>query len=246
MDLSYDGTNYHGWQNQPNAISVQSCIEKALSLLVRVDTPIYAAGSAIDGYIVQLPLPSHIDSQKILNIPKLVHDLNSFLAKDISINNIFRVNNDSHARFDAVSREYEYKISLHKDVFNINKSYYVYHNLDIKLMNDACTTLKNHVNFKCFSRSKTDVKTYNCDLILAKWEFNNDLLVFTIRADRFLRNMVRAIVGTMILVGNKKINLKDLEEILISQDRTKAGPSAPAHALYLSNIEYSKEIFANE
>ena len=224
---------------------MQSCIEKALSILTKSDTPIYGAGRT-DAGVHAIKMCAHFDSQKILNIPKLVHDLNSFLAKDISINNIFRVNNDSHARFDAVSREYEYKISLHKDVFNINKSYYVYHNLDIKLMNDACTTLKNHVNFKCFSRSKTDVKTYNCDLILAKWEFNNDLLVFTIRADRFLRNMVRAIVGTMILVGNKKINLKDLEEILISQDRTKAGPSAPAHALYLSNIEYSKEIFANE
>ena len=245
MDLSYDGTNYHGWQNQPNAISVQSCIEKALSILTKSDTPIYGAGRT-DAGVHAIQMFAHFDSNKLINTTKLMHDLNSFLAKDISVNNIYRVKNDSHARFDAISREYEYNISLSKDVFNINKSYYVYHNLDVKLMNDACTILKNHVNFKCFSRSKTDVKTYNCDLTLAKWELSNDQLIFTIKANRFLRNMVRAIVGTMIQVGNKKINLKNFEEILISQDRTKAGPSAPAHALYLSNIEYPKEIFANE
>ena len=245
MDLSYDGTNYHGWQNQPNAISVQSCIEKALSILTKSDTHIYGAGRT-DAGVHAIKMFAHFDSHKLINITKLMHDLNSFLAKDISVNNIYRVNNNSHARFDAISREYEYNISLSKDVFNINKSYYVYHNLDVKLMNDACTILKNHVNFKCFSRSKTDVKTYNCNLTLAKWELSNDQLIFTIKANRFLRNMVRAIVGTMIQVGNKKINLKNFEEILISQDRTKAGPSAPAHALYLSNIEYPKEIFANE
>ena len=245
MDLSYDGTNYHGWQNQPNAISVQSCIEKALSILTKFDTPIYGAGRT-DAGVHAIKMCAHFDSQKLINTTKLIHDLNSFLAKDISVNNIYRVNKDSHARFDAVSREYEYNISLSKDVFNINKSYYVYQNLDVKLMNDACEILKNHVNFKCFSRSKTDVKTYNCDLTLAIWKLNNDQLIFTIKANRFLRNMVRAIVGTMIQVGNKKINLKNFEEILISQDRTKAGPSAPAHALYLSNIEYPKEIFANE
>ena len=245
MDLSYDGTNYHGWQNQPNAISVQSCIEKALRILTKSDISIYGAGRT-DAGVHAIKMCAHFDSQKPLNGTKLIHELNSFLAKDISINNIYRVNNNSHARFDAVSREYEYKVSLNKDVFNINKSYYVYHNLDVKLMNDACQILKTHVNFKCFSRSKTDVKTYNCDLTLAKWELSNNQLIFIIKANRFLRNMVRAIVGTMIQIGLKKISLKNFEQIIISQDRTKAGPSAPAHALYLSNIEYPKEIFANE
>ena len=245
MDLSYDGTNYHGWQNQPNATSVQSCIEKALRILTKSDISIYGAGRT-DAGVHAIKMCAHFDSQKPLNGTKLIHELNSFLAKDISINNIYRVNNNSHARFDAVSREYEYKVSLNKDVFNINKSYYVYHNLDVKLMNDACQILKTHVNFKCFSRSKTDVKTYNCDLTLAKWELSNNQLIFIIKANRFLRNMVRAIVGTMIQIGLKKISLKNFEQIIISQDRTKAGPSAPAHALYLSNIEYPKEIFANE
>ena len=161
MDLSYDGTNYHGWQNQPNSITVQSCIEKALRILTKSDISIYGAGRT-DAGVHAVKMCAHFDAIKLTDISKLLHDLNSFLPKDISINDIYRVNNNSHARFDAVSREYEYKVSLNKDVFNINKSYYVYHNLDVKLMNDACQILKTHVNFKCFSRSKTDVKTYNC------------------------------------------------------------------------------------
>jgi tRNA pseudouridine38-40 synthase len=118
--------------------------------------------------------------------------------------------------------------------------------MDINLMNQACVILKSHTNFKCFSKSKTDVKTYNCEIFDALWIFKNGKLVFTIKANRFLRNMVRAIVGTMVQVGLKKISLDYFQEILISQDRTKAGPSAPAHALYLSNIEYPKEIRSNE
>ena len=172
--------------------------------------------------------------------------MNSFLPKDISINDIYKVNEESHARFDAISRVYDYKISLNKDVFNINRSYFINNVMDINLMNQACVILKSHTNFKCFSKSKTDVKTYNCEIFDALWIFKNGKLVFTIKANRFLRNMVRAIVGTMIQVGLKKISLDYFQEILISQDRTKAGPSAPAHALYLSNIEYPKEIRFNE
>ena len=245
MDLSYDGTNYHGWQNQPNAISVQSCIEKALSILIKVDTPIYGAGRTDSG-VHALNMYAHFDVQTLIDIGKLIHDLNSFLPKDISIHNIYIVKKDSHARFDALSREYDYKVSLNKDVFNINRSYYVKNTLDIDLMNEACEILMKHSNFKCFSKSKTDVKTYNCDLLYAKWKIYDSQFIFTIKANRFLRNMVRAIVGTMIQIGLKKITLKNFEEIIISQDRTKAGPSAPAHALYLTNIFYAKEIILYE
>ena len=138
------------------------------------------------------------------------------------------------------------KISLNKNVFNNNRTYYIKNILDIELMNDACKILLNHTNFKCFSKSKTDVKTYNCDLVYANWKLYGNELIFKIKANRFLRNMVRAIVGTIVHVGLKKISLKEFENIIISQDRTKAGPSAPAHALYLSNIEYPKEIRSNE
>ena len=245
MDLSYDGTNYHGWQNQPNAISVQSCIEKALSLLTKIETQIFGAGRTDSG-VHAIKMCAHFDSNLPVDLSKLIYDLNSFLPKDISINDIYEVNDDSHARFDAISRVYNYKISLNKDVFNINRSYFINNVMDVDLMNQACTILKSHTNFKCFSKSKTDVKTYNCKIVNAQWVFKHGKLVFTIKANRFLRNMVRAIVGTMIQVGLKKISLDYFQEILISQDRTKAGPSAPAHALYLSNIEYPKEIRSNE
>ena len=245
MDLSYDGTNYHGWQNQPDAISVQSCIEKALSILIKAKTPIYGAGRTDSG-VHAVKMCAHFDVLELTNSSKLLHDLNSFLPKDISVNKIYKVNLDSHARFDALAREYEYKISLIKNVFNNNRSYYIKNNLDIKLMNEACRIMLNHTNFKCFSKSKTEVKTYNCDLKYAKWNLNDNELIFTIRANRFLRNMVRAIVGTLIHVGLKKISLQDFEKVIISQDRTKAGPSAPAHALYLTNIFYPKEIILYE
>ena len=245
MDLSYDGTNYHGWQNQPNAVSVQSSIEKALSLLTKIETQIFGAGRTDSG-VHAIKMCAHFDSNLTVDLSKLIYDLNSFLPKDISINDIYEVNDDSHARFDAISRVYNYKISLNKDVFNINRSYFINNVMDVDLMNQACTILKSHTNFKCFSKSKTDVKTYNCEIVNAQWVFKHGKLVFTIKANRFLRNMVRAIVGTMIQVGLKKISLDYFQEILISQDRTKAGPSAPAHALYLSNIEYPKEIRSNE
>lgn len=245
MDLSYDGTNYHGWQNQPNAISVQSCIENALSILIKADTPIYGAGRTDSG-VHAVKMYAHFDVLELTSMSKLLHDLNSFLPKDISINKIYKVNLDSHARFDALAREYEYKISLIKNVFSTHRSYYIKNSLDIKLMNDACEIMLNHTNFKCFSKSKTDVKTYNCDLKYAKWKINDNELIFTIKANRFLRNMVRAIVGTLIHVGLKKISLQDFEKVIISQDRTKAGPSVPAHALYLTNIFYPKELMLNE
>jgi tRNA pseudouridine38-40 synthase len=245
MELSYDGTNYHGWQNQPNAISVQSCIEKVLSILIKADTPIYGAGRTDSG-VHAVKMYAHFDVLELTSMSKLLHDLNSFLPKDISINKIYKVNLNSHARFDALAREYEYKISLIKNVFSTHRSYYIKNNLDIKLMNDACEIMLNHTNFKCFSKSKTDVKTYNCDLKYAKWKINDNELIFTIKANRFLRNMVRAIVGTLIHVGLKKISLQDFEKVIISQDRTKAGPSVPAHALYLTNIYYPKELMINE
>ena len=156
MDLSYDGTNYHGWQNQPDAISVQSCIEKALSILIKAKTPIYGAGRTDSG-VHAVKMCAHFDVLELTNSSKLLHDLNSFLPKDISVNKIYKVNLDSHARFDALAREYEYKISLIKNVFNNNRSYYIKNNLDINhwleqwcLVYQNCFKThhdKNNVNF---------------------------------------------------------------------------------------------------
>ena len=245
MQLSYDGTNYHGWQNQPNAITVQSCVENALKTILKTKIPIYAAGRTDSG-VHAIHMCVHFDFIYELDFNKIINDLNSFLPYDISINNIFKVNDNFHARFDAISREYKYVISVKKNVFDYNKAYILFKDLDLLLMNKACQILKKYKNFKCFSRTNSDVKTYNCDIQSANWVKSNNKITFNISADRFLRNMVRAIVGTMIQVGIKKINLDEFEKIIISQNRINAGPSAPAHGLYLSQIEYPKRLLNNE
>ena len=245
MQLSYDGTNYHGWQNQPNAITVQSCVENALKTILKTKIPIYAAGRTDSG-VHAIHMCVHFDFIYELDFNKIINDLNSFLPYDISINNIFKVNDNFHARFDAISREYKYVISVKKNVFDYNKAYILFKDLDLLLMNKACQILKKYKNFKCFSRTNSDVKTYNCDIQSANWVKSNNKITFNITADRFLRNMVRAIVGTMIQVGIKKINLDEFEKIIISQNRINAGPSAPAHGLYLSQIEYPKRLLNNE
>ena len=186
---------------------------------------------------------AHFDYDNPLDYENLIFKLNSFLPNDISIQNIFEVDAEAHARFDAKSRTYNYKIAIKKDVFNYEGSYYLRHRLDVVNMNKAAKILFDYRNFKCFSRSNTDVKTYHCDIMLAEWKEVNHHLIFTIKADRFLRNMVRAIVGTMVDIGLGKTSIDGFHKIIISEDRTKAGASVPAHGLYLSTIEYDKKIF---
>jgi tRNA pseudouridine38-40 synthase len=242
IELSYNGKAYHGWQNQPNAISVQEILEDALSKLLRSKIEIVGAGRTDAGVHAE-QMFAHFDFQDKFEIEKLIFKLNSFLPKDISIHDIIEVQEDAHARFDAESRTYNYKITLKKDVFNHEGSYYLKHGLDIDKMNDAANVLFDYKNFKCFSRSNTDVKTYNCDIMLAEWEKKNEQLIFTIKANRFLRNMVRAIVGTMLDIGYGKTTIEQFHEVIKSENRIKAGASVPAHGLYLSRIEYPKNIF---
>lgn len=177
--------------------------------------------------IVILPLPD-----------RLVEKLNSFLPKEIAIKQIFPVKNDAHARFDASSRTYQYFIALEKNPFLYEQSYYIHFPLDLSLMNKAGEILLQHTDFQCFSKVNTDVKTYNCQLKEAYWRKEGNLLIFRITADRFLRNMVRAIVGTMIEIGRGRLSLEDLQQILLSKDRSKAGYSVPGHALFLEEIIY--------
>ncbi len=241
IELSYNGKAYHGWQNQPNAISVQEVLEDALSALLKEKIVIIGAGRTDTGVHAK-QMFAHFDTTIEFLLDKLKYKLNSFLPKDIAVHNIFKVIDEAHARFDAISREYIYRISLHKKVFSFNDSYYLKQELDVNKMNDAAKILFEYENFKCFSRSNTDVKTYNCNIKKAKWVFEDDELVFKIKADRFLRNMVRAIVGTMINIGTSKIEVDYLHDIIKSKDRSQAGASVPGHALYLNKIEYSKSI----
>ena len=242
VELSYNGTDYHGWQVQPNAITVQAVLDKALSILLKKPTTTMGAGRTDTG-VHAAQMVAHFDTESSIDTDDLTYKLNSFLPKTIAVHNIKQVHADVHARFDATQRTYRYKISTFKDVFNFDNAYYYTNKLDVDLMNMASTILLEYSNFKCFSRAHSDVKTHICAISEAFWIKNGHELIFQISADRFLRNMVRAIVGTLLDVGNRKITLEDFHNIIQSKDRSKAGASAPAKGLYLTKIVYPDSIY---
>jgi tRNA pseudouridine38-40 synthase len=245
IELAYNGSAYHGWQRQPNAISVQQILEEAISMLKRENVSLVGAGRTDTGVHAR-QMFAHFDvAEEIINPQELIFLLNGFLNHDIAIKSIRRVLPDAHARFDAKARDYEYHISTAKDPFNAPLHYYLKNSPDIELMNQAAKILLLHEDFQCFSRSNTDVKTFLCNIKNARWQQEGSSLIFFISANRFLRNMVRAIVGTLLEVGYKKREVKDIENVIIKKERGEAGFSAPAHGLYLSRIEYSKNIFIN-
>jgi tRNA pseudouridine38-40 synthase len=237
IELAYNGKNYHGWQVQPNAITVQQTLSNAFSTILKSEIDIVGAGRTDTGVHAK-QMFAHFDYETIFDIQNVVYKLNSFLPKDIVIFNIFQVTDDAHARFDAKKRTYQYHINSYKNAFTNDGSWYYQKKLDIAKMNEACKILFNHIDFECFSKIHTEVNTFNCTIFEAFWQQNNSELIFTITADRFLRNMVRAIVGTMVNIGLLKISLEDFNAIINSKDRNKAGFSVPAHGLYLTKIEY--------
>jgi tRNA pseudouridine38-40 synthase len=243
IELAYKGTNYHGWQIQPDADSVQETLNKALSMLLKTDIDIMGAGRTDSGVHAK-QMFAHFDFNEEIESKQLIYKLNSFLPKDIVIFDIFRVADEAHARFDASKRTYEYHIHTQKDAFENDGSYQFNLPLDLDKMNEACALLFKHTDFECFSKVHTDVNTFNCSIFEANWtrgaanKQEGHKIVFTISADRFLRNMVRAIVGTMITIGTEKISLSDFEKIIESKDRSQAGYSVPAQGLYLTKIEY--------
>lgn len=241
IELSYNGSAYHGWQNQPKEISVQEVIEHALSLLLKETVSIIGAGRTDTGVHAE-QMFAHFDTDIDFIEEDLVFKLNSFLPKDIAIHTIFKVKADAHARFNALSRTYLYRITLQKNVFNFDNAYYVKQDLNVEKMKEASQILFEYKDFQCFSKVNTDVKTYHCDIMKAEWFFENNELYFIIKADRFLRNMVRAIVGTMVQIGLGKLQVEDLHTIIKSKNRSEAGFSVPAHALYLIKIEYPNDI----
>ena len=236
LELSYNGKAYHGWQNQPNAISVQEVIEKALSTLLRETIAIVGAGRT-DAGVHAKQMFAHFDTEQDFE-ENFKFKLNSFLPKDIAIHNINKVTPEAHARFDALNRTYLYRVSLEKDAFNYDYAYNFKGDLNLYKMNEASKILFNYIDFECFSKTNTDVNTFDCKIIHAEWTQHENELHFVIKADRFLRNMVRAIVGTLINIGIGKIEVEDLHDIIKSKNRSEAGFSVPAHALYLTKIEY--------
>lgn len=251
LDLSYNGTSFHGWQSQPNAVSVQSTIEKALSILIGENISVVGAGRT-DAGVHAKQMFAHFDIEKnLVNQSRFLASLNSLIGKDIVINKIIDVPEDSHARFDAVNRTYKYFISFVKNPFLKEFCWFSPNKLDITEMNFAAQSLINIKDFTSFAKLHSDVKTNICDVREAFWqpipkdkeasEFlggMNDGIVFTISADRFLRNMVRAIVGTLIDVGRKKINQDQFLDIVRDRNRNSAGTSMPARGLFLWSVSY--------
>lgn len=216
---------------------MQETLNKAVSVLLNSEITVMGAGRTDTGVHAK-EMFAHFDFETPIDTPSLVHKLNSYLPKDIAVYEIFPVQTDNHARFDAIKRTYEYHINSFKDVFLQDESWYFHQELDINLMNKAAELLFNYVDFQCFSKVNSDVNTFDCTIFEAHWSKEKDKLIFTISANRFLRNMVRAIVGTMVNIGLHKITLEDFEAIIKGKDREKAGFSVPAHGLYLTKIDY--------
>ena len=240
--LAYNGKNYCGWQIQPNGISVQETIEKALATLLRTPTPITGAGRTDAGVHARM-MAAHFDSDSEPDLSTLANKLNSLLPKYIAIYKIVEVKPDAHARFDATSRLYRYYVTTRKDPFLYNLKYKVFGKLDIAAMNACTKILFEYEDFTSFSKLHTDVKTNNCTIMLAQWEQQDEDYIFTIKANRFLRNMVRSIVGTLLEAGRGKIGTDEMRRIIEAKDRCAAGTSVPGHALFLEEIEYNNDIF---
>lgn len=240
IKIAYNGKAYHGWQRQENAVTVQQVLEEAVSTIFEVPVEITGAGRTDTG-VHATEFYGHFDIEAAYNEKGLedkVFKLNSFLPPDIYIFSIFPVDPELHARFSAHSRTYEYIISRRKDPFRRELAWFVHGPLDVELMNTAASVLMDYHDFTSFSKLHTQVKTNNCRIMEAYWEEQGHLLIFNIKADRFLRNMVRAIVGTLVDVGRKKVSVDEFRKIIEARDRSEAGVSVPAHGLFLVKIEY--------
>ena len=239
--LSYNGARYHGWQIQPNGISVQEVLGKALSTLLHEPIEVTGAGRTDAGVNASL-MVAHFDTTQEVN-EQLVYRLNKFLPQDIAISNIRKVKDDAHARFSATSRTYHYYIITAKTPFE-PYAYRFPQPLDFKKMNEAAQTLFDYIDFTSFSKLHTDVKTNNCRIMHAEWTQVSPIKwQFTITADRFLRNMVRAIVGTLLDVGRGVLTIEQFRAIIEKKDRCSAGTSVPGNALFLSDITYPENVF---
>ena len=242
--ISYKGTSYHGWQSQPNSVTVQKILDKTLTVILNEPVNTTGAGRTDSG-VHALCFCAHFDSHSkdLVSDTNLIFKLNRYLPEDIAVTKIRKVQPETNARYSAVSRTYKYFISKVKVPFSENSTWLVYGNLDVNQMNRAAASLSKYSDFTSFSKLHSGSKTNLCKIYYANWEVTDSQLIFTIKADRFLRNMVRAIVGTMIDIGFGKITAEQFEHIILAKDRCKAGMSAPARGLFLVDIEYPPEVF---
>ncbi len=242
IHLAYHGASFHGWQKQPNAMSVQQLLEEGFSTVLRQQIELTGCGRTDTGVHAR-DFYAHFDSNIAYSqefLDQLGFKMNRFFPTSVVIFRIFEVPIDLHARFSAVSRAYRYYLNRQKDPFTTDQAFYLFGNLDVDLMNQACDILKQHRDFSCFSKSNTQTKTNNCIITEAYWNQTDSQLVFFVKADRFLRNMVRAIVGTMIEIGQHKLSLEEFRNVLERKNRSLAGESVPPQGLFLEKVEYSE------
>ncbi len=243
VELAYDGTSYHGWQIQQNAHTVQAELEKVFSLIFSQKLKITGAGRTDTGVHAE-HFVAHFELQNpIENIEKYIFKLNRFLPEDIVIYKIYKVNENAHSRFSATKRRYRYRIVRHKSPFKNKYSHHVFGNLNVELMQEAADILLQYDDFTSFSRLHSNTNNNICQIFSAEFHQQNDMLYFEIEANRFLRNMVRAIMGTLLDVGQNKIQVQDIHSIIKAKNRSIAGASAPAKGLSLIKIEYPNDIY---
>ena len=245
IQCSFWGEHYCGWQKQPDSPSVQSAIDRALSTVLQEHIEVMGAGRTDTGVHAKYFI-AHFDAEtELKEKPNLVYKLNNVLPHDIAIQHVFEVNSEDHARFDATSRQYQYRITTAKNPFEISTACLIKNQLDVKLMHKCATRLCGFSNFKSFSKTKTAVNNFECNVKTARVFMEKDIVIFEISANRFLRNMVRAITGTLLKVGLEEWNEQDILNILESKNRSQAGESVPAHGLYLVEVKYPEEIEQN-
>ena len=248
IKLFFNGTQYHGWQTQDNSLCIQAVLNKALSVVLKQEISVTGAGRT-DAGVHAKEFFAHFDLEMILDRNKtkdLINHLNGYLPADIAIRSVFEVKPDAHARFSALSRTYQYLITTEKDPFLTNLAYRYSGALDIDQMNLGAEMIRNCSDFTSFAKLPSETKTNICRVTEAQWSKNGNQLVFTITADRFLRNMVRAIAGTLIDLGRNHLQLADIERVILAKDRRAAGYSVPASGLYLTSVKYPNEIFLKE
>ena len=238
ITFSYDGTAYHGWQIQPHSVTVQEELQKALSTLMRKPMEVVGAGRTDTGVHARKMI-AHFDHDEVLDCPQLVYKLNKLLPRDIAVQHVEPVADDMHARFSAKSRTYHYYVHLDKNPFLRSYSWQVYGNPDFELMNRAARVLMEYKDFTSFSKVNTDTKTNDCTITEARWDrVGEDQWRFTVTANRFLRKMVRAIVGTLMEVGRGRMTIEQLRSVIEAKDRCRAGDSVPGNALFLVEVLY--------
>lgn len=238
ITFSYDGTAYHGWQIQPHSLSVQEELQKAMSILLRKPMEVVGAGRTDTGVHAR-KMVAHFDYDEEVDCPQLVYKLNKLLPRDIAVQQVEPVAEDMHARFSAKFRTYHYFVHMGKNPFLRSYSWQVYGNIDFELMNQAASVLMEYKDFTSFSKVNTDSKTNDCTITEAHWDrVGEDQWCFTITANRFLRNMVRAIVGTLMEVGRGRMTIEQLRRVIDAKDRCCAGDSVPGNALFLVQVKY--------